>query len=62
MSAEPEDDADKAVKLLKLAEEAKLTAETTQDPNRRRLLRMIALKYKRLAEFAQSTRQTVQGR
>ena len=31
MSSEPEDDADKAVKLLKLAEEAKLTAETTQD-------------------------------
>jgi hypothetical protein len=38
--------------LTKLAEEAKLVAETTQDPNRRRMLRMMALKYKRLARFA----------
>ena len=40
--------------LTKLAEEAKLVAETTQDPNRRRMLRMMSLKYKRLAEFARS--------
>ena len=40
--------------LTKLAEEAKLTVETTQDPNRRRTLRMMALKYRRLAEFARS--------
>ena len=40
--------------LNKLAEEAKVVAESTQDPNRRRMLRMMALKYKRLAEFARS--------
>ena len=39
-------------RLTKLAEEAKLNAETTQDPNRRRMLRMMALKYKRLAKFS----------
>ena len=38
--------------LTKLAEEAKLVAETTQDPNGRRALRLMSLKYKRLAEFA----------
>ena len=38
--------------LTKLAEEAKLVAETTQDPNQRRMLRMMALKYKRLAKFS----------
>ena len=38
--------------LTILAEEAKLVAETTQDPNRRRALRLMALKYKRLAEFS----------
>lgn len=38
--------------LRKLAEEAKLVAETTQDPNRRRALRLMSLKYKRLAEFS----------
>ena len=40
--------------LTKLAEEAKLVAETTQDPNRRRALRLMSIKYKRLAEFARS--------
>ncbi len=40
--------------LTKLAEEAKLIAETTQDPNRRRMLRMMSLKYKRLAKFARA--------
>jgi hypothetical protein len=40
--------------LTNLAEEAKLTAEATQDPNRRRMLRMMALKYRRLAEFSRS--------
>ena len=40
--------------LTKLAEEAKLVAETTQDPNRRRMLRIMALKYKRLARFART--------
>jgi len=38
--------------LTKLAEEAKLVAETTQDPNRRRALRLMSLQYKRLAEFS----------
>ncbi len=40
--------------LTKLAEEAKLVAERTQDPNRRRMLRMMSLKYKRLAKFART--------
>jgi hypothetical protein len=40
--------------LTKLAEEAKLVAETTQDPNGRRALRLMALKYKRLAEFCRA--------
>jgi hypothetical protein len=40
--------------LTNLAEEAKLTPEATQDPNRRRMLRMMALKYRRLAEFSRS--------
>jgi hypothetical protein len=40
--------------LTKLAEEAKLVAETTQDPNRRRMLRIMALKYKRLARFVRA--------
>jgi hypothetical protein len=43
--------ANKAKELQKLAEEAKINAETTADPNRRRALRMTALKYKRLANF-----------
>jgi hypothetical protein len=38
--------------LTKLAEEAKLVAETTQDPNRRRALRLMSIKYKRLADFS----------
>ncbi len=46
------DETNERENLTKLAEEAKLTAETTQDPNRRRMLRMMSLKYKRLAEFA----------
>jgi hypothetical protein len=46
------DDTNAPENLTKLAEEAKLIAETTQDPNRRRMLRMMALKYKRLARFS----------
>ncbi len=45
--------------LTKLAEEAKLVAETTQDPNRRRALRLMSLRYKRLAGFARA--QTDEG-
>ena len=41
-------------KLSKLAAEAKLVAETTQDPNGRRALRLMAIKYKRLAEFSRT--------
>jgi len=48
------DDANAPQKLTKLAEEAKLVAETTQDHNRRRALRLMALKYKRLAAFART--------
>ena len=48
--------------LTKLAEEAKLVAETTQDPNRRRMLRMMALKYKRLAKFARTHPDESSGR
>jgi hypothetical protein len=48
------DEANAPENLTKLAEEAKLVAETTQDPNRRRMLRMMSLKYKRLAEFART--------
>jgi hypothetical protein len=43
--------ANKANELQKLAEEAKINAETTVDPNRRRALRVTALKYRRLANF-----------
>jgi hypothetical protein len=46
------DDANAPQKLTKLAEEAKLVAETTQDHNRRRALRLMSLQYKRLAEFS----------
>lgn len=46
------DDTNAPKNLTKLAEEAKLVAETTQDPNRRRALRLMALKYKRLAAFS----------
>jgi hypothetical protein len=38
-----------------LAEEAKINAETTADPNRRRALRVAALKYRRLADFVRKT-------
>jgi hypothetical protein len=48
------DDANAPQKLTKLAEEAKLVAETTQDHNRRRALRLMSLKYKRLAEFSRN--------
>ena len=48
------DDANAPQKLTKLAEEARLVAETTQDHNRRRALRMMSLKYRRLAEFART--------
>jgi hypothetical protein len=48
------DQANAPENLTKLAEEAKLVAETTQDPNRRRMLRMMSLKYKRLAKFARA--------
>jgi hypothetical protein len=45
-----------AKKLEKLAEEAKVNAETTHDPNRKRALRIAALKYMRLAKFVRSRR------
>jgi hypothetical protein len=54
MSAEPEDDADKAVKLRKLAEEAEVVAEVTADPHGRRALQFIALAYDRLADYVRS--------
>ena len=38
-------------RLQRLAAEAQIIAETTVDPNRKRALSLIALKYKRLAEF-----------
>jgi hypothetical protein len=44
----------KADELQKLAAEATIVAETTADPNRRRVLRAVALEYKRLAEFVRS--------
>jgi hypothetical protein len=40
-------------KLQRLAAEAQIVAETTVDPARRRALSIIALSYKRLAEFVQ---------
>jgi hypothetical protein len=46
--------ANKANELQKLAEEAKINAETTVDPNRRRALRVTALKYRRLANFVRA--------
>jgi hypothetical protein len=49
----------KAEELQKLAEEAKINAETTVDPNRRRALRVTALKYRRLADFVRSKSQIV---
>jgi hypothetical protein len=48
--------------LTKLAEEAKLVAETTQDPNRRRALRLMSLKYKRLAEFSRQQPDDADGK
>jgi len=53
------DDVKAPENLTKLAEEAKLVAETTQDPNRRRALRLMSLKYNRLADFARA--QTDEG-
>ena len=44
----------KTDKLQRLAAEAQIVAETTVDPNRKRALSVIALKYKRLAEFVRS--------
>ena len=41
----------KSDRLQRLAAEAQIIAETTVDPNRKRALSLIALKYKRLAEF-----------
>ena len=41
----------KTDRLQRLAAEAQIIAETTVDPNRKRALSLIALKYKRLAEF-----------
>lgn len=40
--------------LTKLAEAARLVAETTQDPNGRGMLRMLALEYRALAKFART--------
>ncbi len=56
------DDANAPENLTKLAEEAKLVAETTQDPNRRRALRLMSLKYKRLAEFSRKQPDERDGR
>ena len=39
----------KSDRLQRLAAEAQIIAETTVDPNRKRALSLIALKYKRLA-------------
>jgi len=44
----------KVNELQQLAEEAKINAETTMDPNRRRALRVAALKYRRLADFVRA--------
>jgi hypothetical protein len=41
-------------KLDKLAAETKLVAETTPDRNGRRELRLMSIKYRRLAEFART--------
>jgi len=41
----------KTEELRRLAAEAEIVAETTVDPNRKRALRIVALKYKRLAGF-----------
>ena len=41
--------------LQRLAPEALIVAETTVDPNRKRAPSVIALCYKRLAEFARKT-------
>jgi hypothetical protein len=41
----------KTARLQRLAAEAQIIAETTVDPNRKRALSLLALKYKRLAEF-----------
>jgi hypothetical protein len=49
MGAEPP--ARTAEELRKLAAEAQIVAETTVDPARKRALSIMALKYKRLAEF-----------
>jgi hypothetical protein len=40
--------------LRRLAAEAQIAAETTVDPNRKRALRAVALKYKRLSDFVLS--------
>ena len=47
-----------AKELEKLAEESKITAETTHDPNRKQALRVLALKYMRLAKFVRSKRRS----
>ena len=47
-------DANSPDKLAKLAEEAGQDAETTQDPQCRRDLRVMALKYRRLAQFSRA--------
>jgi hypothetical protein len=53
-AAEPEDAAEKAAKLRKLAEEAEVVAEVTADPNGRRALQFVALAYERLAKFVRT--------
>lgn len=47
-------DTKSAEELAKLAEEAVQDAETTQDLDCRRDLRVMALKYRRLAEFSRT--------
>jgi hypothetical protein len=46
---------ERPVDLQKLAEEVKVVAEVTADPNGKRALRFVALGYARLAEFARTT-------
>ena len=41
----------RTAELRRLAAEAQIVAETTADPNRKRALQGLALKYKRLADF-----------
>ena len=56
MNSDPRSKA--AKKLEKLAEEANVEAETTHDPNRKQALRVLTLKYMRLAKFVRHKRRS----